>query len=73
MDYQFETLIDSGEAAKLLGIHPKTLQNMARHGRIPGIRIGKYWRFRVSEIDRWLQAEVNYPGYAYRQHEEVKP
>jgi hypothetical protein len=46
---------------------------MARHGRIPGIRIGKYWRFRVSEIDRWLQDEVNYAGYAYRQNEEVKP
>ena len=73
MNYQFEALIDSSEAAKLLRIHPKTLQNMARNGRIPGIRIGKYWRFRASEIDRWLQSEVNFSGYAYRQHEEVEP
>lgn len=73
MDYQFETLIDSGEAARLLRVHPKTLQQMARCGKIPGIRLGKYWRFRKSEIDQWLRADVNYVGYAYRQNEEVKP
>ena len=72
MNYDFEALIDSEAAAKLLGIHPKTLQHMARNGRVPGIRVGKYWRFRKSEIDHWLRSDVNYGGYAYRQHEEVK-
>jgi len=73
MDYQFEALINTNEAAVLLGIHPKTLQHMARNGRVPGIRVGKYWRFRKSEIDHWLRSDVNYSGYAYRQNEEVKP
>lgn len=72
MKYEFEPLVDTDEAAQLLQIHPKTLQQMARAGRVPGIRIGKFWRFRKSEIDRWLRSEVNCAGYACRQNEEVK-
>jgi excisionase family DNA binding protein len=72
MNYEFEPLIDADEVSKLLGLHPKTVQQMARAGRVPGIRIGKFWRFRRSEIDRWLRSEVNCAGYAYRPNEEVK-
>ncbi len=56
---EFEPLVDSQEAAKLLGIHPKTLQRMARRGHVPAIRIGKYWRFRVSELDTWIASVLN--------------
>jgi hypothetical protein len=31
----FERLLDSDEAASLLGIHKKTLQRMARNGEVP--------------------------------------
>jgi hypothetical protein len=37
-------------AAALILIHPKTLQRYARKGLIPGVRVGKLWRFRASEI-----------------------
>ena len=69
--YEFEPLIDAGQAAKLLGIHPKTLQKMAREGRVPRIRVGKFWRFRRSELDSWLRTEVDSTRYAYRHTEEV--
>jgi excisionase family DNA binding protein len=52
---RFEPLLDSEEAADLLKIHPKTLQRMARRGEVVGIRIGKLWRFRASELNEWLQ------------------
>ena len=45
----FEPLLTAIEAAKLLKIHPKTLQRMARQGRIPAKHIGDLWRFRASE------------------------
>ena len=73
MKYEFEPLIDADETAELLGLHPKTVQQMARAGRIPSMRIGKFWRFRKSQIDSWLQSEVNCAGYACRQNEEAKP
>ena len=72
MKYEFEPLIDCDEAAQLLGLHPKTVQLMARSGKIPAIRVGRFWRFRKSEIDHWLRSEVNYAGYAYRPNEEAK-
>jgi excisionase family DNA binding protein len=53
-----EPLVDSVEAAQLLRIHPKTLQRMARNQEVPGIQIGRLWRFRMSELNAWLQEKV---------------
>lgn len=55
----FEPLLDSHRAAALLGIHPKTLQKLARNGAVPGHRIGDLWRFRASELDAWLRTGLN--------------
>lgn len=53
-----EPLLDSNEAAGLLGIHPKTLQRMARRREVPGLQIGKLWRFRMSELNAWLREKI---------------
>lgn len=58
MNTVFESLLTAVEAARLLQIHPKTLQRMARQGRIPAKRIGDLWRFRASELDAWLRNDV---------------
>lgn len=55
----FEPLIDILTAAGLLKIHPKTLQRMARGGQIPAVRIGRYWRFRASQLDSWIRSQVD--------------
>jgi excisionase family DNA binding protein len=54
-DAGFEPLLDVAEAARLLRIHPKTLRAKAGHGIIPGIQIGRVWRFRASMLNRWLE------------------
>jgi excisionase family DNA binding protein len=46
----FEPFLDSEQAAALVKIHPKTLQRLARIGRVHGYRIGKLWRFRASDL-----------------------
>jgi hypothetical protein len=33
--------LNSDQAAAILRIHPKTLQRLARHGRVIGYRVGK--------------------------------
>jgi len=54
----YEPLLSDAEAASFLGgLHPKTVQRMARHGHIPSYRIGRYWRFRASELDQWLRVQ----------------
>jgi excisionase family DNA binding protein len=55
---QFERLLDSDEAAALLGIHKKTLQRMARSGEVPGVQIGDLWRFRASTLNEWFGSKL---------------
>jgi excisionase family DNA binding protein len=56
---RFEPLLDVAQAAKLLGIHPKTLQRLARIGSIPAYRVGRFWRYRASDIEMWLRCSAN--------------
>ncbi len=53
--HSFEPFINSEQAAALVKIHPKTLQRLARNGRVIGYRVGKLWRFRASDLDGWAQ------------------
>jgi len=52
-----EPLLDTVEAAAVMKIHPKTLQKLARRGNIHGIRLGKLWRFRPSDIQAWIASQ----------------
>jgi excisionase family DNA binding protein len=56
----FEPLLDDKQAGEMLGLHPKTLQRLARRGEIPAVRIGRYWRYRASVLNEWI--EVNSSG-----------
>ena len=46
----FEPLLDSDRAAAIIRVHPKTLQRYARTGIVHGVRVGKLWRFRASDL-----------------------
>jgi len=55
---EFERLMSDVEAAAFLGgLHPKTVQRMARRGQLPAYRVGRFWRFRASELDEWLRVQ----------------
>jgi excisionase family DNA binding protein len=53
-----EPLLDSWEAAAMMKVHPKTLQKLARRGQVPGIHVGKLWRFRASVIEAWIDQQM---------------
>ncbi len=58
-DAGFEPLLDVVEAARLLRIHPKTLQKLTRIGRVPAYRVGRFWRYRGTDLEIWLQSGAN--------------
>jgi excisionase family DNA binding protein len=62
----FEPLLDSEEAALLLKIDDKTLQALARSGQVPAFRIGKLWRFRASELDKWVRSRISCGNHSRR-------
>jgi hypothetical protein len=45
-------LLDAGERARQLGLHPETLAKMARAGRCRGaIKVGRAWRFPPDSVE----------------------
>ncbi|HSF59969.1 MAG TPA: helix-turn-helix domain-containing protein [Candidatus Binatia bacterium] len=50
-----EEILTTQEVADLLKLHPKTVNKLARCGRLPAYRIGRQWRFRKSEILKLLE------------------
>jgi excisionase family DNA binding protein len=62
----FEPMLTAEEAAAHLRIHTKTLQKMARAGEVPGIRMGKYWRFHLSSLDGWVRSLENHCSQPFR-------
>jgi excisionase family DNA binding protein len=53
-----EPLIDCEKAAIILDISPRTLQRKAYAGEIPAIKMGKHWKFRATELDAWITAQL---------------
>ncbi|MBS1799528.1 MAG: helix-turn-helix domain-containing protein [Acidobacteria bacterium] len=53
----FGVFILHAPAARLLSIHHKTLQKLARRGDISGTHVGKLWRFRASALNAWLDQQ----------------
>jgi len=57
--HSVEPLIDAHEAAHILHLHSATVRQMAGRGEIPGLKIGKVWRFRASSLDEWVRSKLN--------------
>jgi excisionase family DNA binding protein len=53
-----EPLLDTDQAAAIMRVHPKTLQRYARQGIVRGFQLGSMWRFRASDIDRWIVEQL---------------
>ena len=52
-----ERWISIEEAAEFLGIKVVTLRDWIKKGRgIPAHKIGKLWKFKVSELDEWVKS-----------------
>ena len=46
------------EVAAYLKAGKKTVYRLAQQGQIPGSKLGGTWRFRRTELDRWIAAQI---------------
>jgi excisionase family DNA binding protein len=53
---EIERWVSSKEVAKHLGVNKDTLQRWINNKSIPCHRVGRLWKFRISEIDVWVQS-----------------
>jgi excisionase family DNA binding protein len=52
-----EKLLTIEQIAEKLQISDTTLYKLARSGKIPAIKVGNQWRFKMEDIDRWLESQ----------------
>ena len=56
-----ERYVDAVAGGQFVGMHPKTLERLARNGTVPAHPVcegnqRKRWRFLISELDVWLRS-----------------
>jgi PTS system nitrogen regulatory IIA component len=56
-----EALMDIRQVAAYLQINEATAYNWAQRGKLPGIKLGRIWRFRRDDIDTWLDQNTHKP------------
>jgi excisionase family DNA binding protein len=50
-----ERLLTPEEAAERLGLSPVTVGHMLRRGELPGVKVGRLWRFREAALDEYIR------------------
>jgi excisionase family DNA binding protein len=52
-----ETLFKSREVAFILDCSPDDVAVLAKGGKLKAIRIGHYWKFRLSDVEAYKRAQ----------------
>lgn len=55
MNSKTSEVMTIGELGVYLKLSKSTLYKLAQEGTIPGVKVGKHWRFHSEVIDRWLK------------------
>lgn len=53
-DYVGDRLLTVGEVAGMMRVSNMTVYRLIKSGQLPAIRVGKNYRLRESDIDRYL-------------------
>lgn len=52
-----EKLLDARTVAELLGENERWVYQQAKKKKIPSMRLGKYWKFSPSALQKWLERQ----------------
>ena len=44
------------EVATFLGVNKETVRNWIKKTDIPAHKIGRQWKFKLSEVDEWIRS-----------------
>ena len=55
-------MIDIEETAKRLAVSTKTIRRWVEEGKFPAYKFGKQYRFKVTEVDAYIEASRVKPG-----------
>lgn len=50
------------EVADYLRVNQRTVYRLAVGRKLPGFKVGATWRFKRTDIDRWIEAQSSAPA-----------
>lgn len=53
---EVERWVSTKEIALHLGVNKDTIHKWIRNGTIPCHRVGRLWKFKISDIDEWVKS-----------------
>lgn len=53
---QMDGWIGIDQVAKYMGVTKETVRNWIKKTDIPAHKIGKLWKFKLSELDEWIKS-----------------
>ena len=56
MEREVEKWVSLEEIAEHMGLSKDTIRNYIKKEQIPFYRIGKKYKFKISEIDAWIES-----------------
>lgn len=56
MAIDIECFVSMEEICKYLGATRDTVKKWIKNKNMPAYKIGKNWKFKISEVDLWMQA-----------------
>lgn len=51
-----EPWVSLEEVAAFLGVNKDTIRNWIKKTDIPAHRVGRQWKFKLSEVDAWVKS-----------------
>ncbi|MEI6669737.1 MAG: response regulator [Acidobacteriota bacterium] len=52
-----DVFLTTEEVLEYLQVNLRTVYRLIKAGKIPAVRVGRQWRFRKTDIDRWLGSQ----------------
>lgn len=52
-----DIFLTTAEVIDYLNVNLRTVYRLLKAGRLPAVRVGRQWRFRKADVDRWLESQ----------------
>ncbi len=64
MNEASDEILTIDEVATYLKAGRRTVYRLAANGQIPAFKLGGTWRFRRTELDRWIASRIDTHGHS---------
>ncbi len=61
-----ETIYGAEKLARFFGVTKQTVRDWCKKGKLPGFKIGKEWKVRVTDLQKMIERKIRTVRQAHR-------